>query len=139
MHPFRARSGSVRASGVRLHPVVAVQEQDPVARRPVDADVARRAQAAVLLVDDGQPSVPACLLVAQLARAVRRAVVDHDDLKVAVGLRDDAVQRLPEVGQHVVDGHYHVYERALGERVRVWLWLLHVRVASPGLHVVPAG
>ena len=50
MHPFRARSGSVRASGVRLHPVVAVQEQDPVARRPVDADVARRAQAAVLLV-----------------------------------------------------------------------------------------
>ena len=32
--------------------------------------------------------------------------------KVAVGLREDAVQRLPEVGQHIVDGHYQAHEGA---------------------------
>lgn len=44
--------------------------------------------------------------------AVRRAVVDHDDLEVAAGLREDAVQRLPELGQHVVDGRHHAHEGA---------------------------
>lgn len=76
-------------------------------------------------MDDGQSHVPARVLVAQLARAVRRAVVDHDDLEVAVGLREDAVQRLPEVGQHVVDGRYHAHEGAVFMRSG-----LHLRLGA---------
>ena len=70
---------------------------------------------------------------------IRRAVVEEDDVDAVVVLSEYAVYALRKVALHVVDGHHDGYERALGERVRVWLWLLHVRVASPGLHVVPAG
>ena len=59
--------------------------------------------------------------------------------EVVVALDEYAVDPLRQVAFHVVHGQHDGYERALGERVSVWLWLPHVRVASPGLHVVPAG
>lgn len=82
---------------------------------------------------------PRSVEVAEGRAPVSRAVVEEDDVDAVIVLREDAVDALRQAALHVVDGHHDGHERALGERVRVWLWLPRVRVASPGLHVVPAG
>jgi len=96
--------------------------RDPVVLRPVGAEVA-----------------PRSVEVARRWAPVRRAVVEEDDVDAVVVLGEHAVDAMRQVALHVVDGHHDGYEQALGERVRVRLWLPHVRVASSQLCMVPAG
>gem|GEM_PF-2628576 len=95
---------------VRLPEVVGVQEGDHRPGGDRHARVARRRHAAVRAA---QPAHAAVGEPGAEARGgvVGRAVVDHDDLEVAVGLRERARDRLPDDAGAVEgrdhDGHPH--------------------------------
>lgn len=120
-HPYARREMPQFPCCARLRRVWDGNGRGSVVRCPVDAEVA-------------PPSVE----VAEVRLPVRRAVVEEDDVEVVVVLGEYAVDALRRVALHVVDERHHGYERALRERVRVWLWLLHVRVSIPRLCVAPA-
>lgn len=65
--------------------VVGVQERDKVSARLVDAGVARRAAAAILLTDENDARVGEFL--DHTRRIVFRAVVDDDNLEILIRLR----------------------------------------------------
>ena len=85
--------------------VVAVNKQQPFAPGGLDAGVARRAQAAVLLVDHpDQAQVGGGVVVAQRAAfAVGGAVVHQNDLIVLQLLGKDGGHTGPQIVGHVVD------------------------------------
>ncbi len=102
--------GNGQALGHRLERalgegVVAVEEEDVVAAGLGGADVARVADAAVLLQVDGHDAtVAGGVLVDDPAAGVRGAVVHGDDLEVGEGLPEDRVEALAQVALHLVDG-----------------------------------
>ena len=75
-----ARSASSRPG----HGVIAVQKQQPVVLRGLQAGVARGGQTAVLPVDDPQAGDLSGKGIAKLARQIGRAVIDKDALPVAL-------------------------------------------------------
>ena len=87
----------------RLDPVVRVGKEDVVALGVLNAEIARRGQAAVGLVKDADVVCAASLLVTDRTAAVGRAVVDQDDLKVAVSLAEHGVHRLGQILPRIVN------------------------------------
>jgi len=57
-------------------------------------------------VDDGDPVVCSCVLVADGTARIRGAVIHEDDLHQRVGLGEQGVQALADVALDVADGHY---------------------------------
>jgi hypothetical protein len=92
---------------LRKHRVVGVHERDQLTARVPDAQVARSAEPAV--GSRHHPDVGEAVGVVARNRGgpVGRTVVDHDDLEVAVGLREDAVDGLGQVVLDVEGGHDH--------------------------------
>ena len=97
--------------GVRRDDVVGVGEGQQLAARVPDPLVAGGPQPVVVGVHDADPGVAAGVLVRDRARAVGGAVVDDHDLEVPVALRQDAVERLGQVGRDVVHRHDHADQR----------------------------
>lgn len=118
----------------RLDEVVAVDEADPIAARDVDARVPSRREAAVRLVDDPDARVPRRVPVANRGAAVRGPVVDDDDLEVAMGLGEHAVEAAREVDLDVVDGDDDGDEGACGRAPN----RIHHRAPSPAGSGSPA-
>ncbi len=87
-----------RAQRVRGERVVAVQEEQVVARRLGGAGVAGAAQSSVLGQVDGlHAHVAGRVLVDDRAAAVRRAVVHGDQFEIGVRLREHRIQALGQV------------------------------------------
>jgi hypothetical protein len=66
--------------------IVAIQKCEQLAARHAGPRVAGGAQAAVALLDQTEAAVARTEARRDLGAAVARAVVDHDDLEVLVGL-----------------------------------------------------
>ena len=62
--------------------------------------------------------IPSGIALRDFARAVGRAIVDDDELKVAEGLVEDALDRLGQVPRRVVDGHLDRNGGAMGISLR---------------------
>ena len=96
----------------RVDPVVRLDDGNPLAAGHLQASVARGAIALVGLVDHNHARI-ACLELAQdRERAILRAIVQADDLKLAVRLGKNAFQALDEVLLHVAHGNDDGNERA---------------------------
>ena len=91
-----------------MPPIVLIEKSDQLAAGRVDARVARRGRAAIGLSNDAHPTAAG----GQDRRAlVRRSVVHRDDLDRRVLLREDALERVAQVGGAVVDGQDAADER----------------------------
>ena len=104
VHLGRLRARAPKGGGgirhrVWIEVVVSVEEDDEVTRAAGEARVEGRALAAVLLEDRDDL---AAVALDDPARPVSGAVVDDDQLEVVVGLRERAVDRLPDEALHVV-------------------------------------
>ncbi len=88
------------------HLVVAVGEGYPLATGVVEAEVAGGGDAAVGLVENADAGVTGSIFVADGGAAVGGAVVDEQQLKVGVGLRQYRVDAPPQILFGIVDGHY---------------------------------
>ena len=121
--------GLLPLESVGARTVVGVHEREHRALRHLDGCVSGRAVARVLLVD-----VAHALAVASRDRgaAVARAVVDDDQFERAIGLREDAFDRLPEVGGAVVDADEDA-DRLPGRRL-----MLCIRALRCGLGRIAA-
>lgn len=78
-----------------------IEEGDELPPGMVEADAPRVAEAPVRLAQDAQPGVAKAPFDGVRA-AVRRSVVDEEDLEAAVRLREDALERLPDVAGGVM-------------------------------------
>jgi hypothetical protein len=83
--------------------VVGVAEGDQLARRGLDAPVAGGCHAGVLLTDDLDR---ACECADDIGCSVGGAVVDDDELEVAVALPEDAARGGGDRPGRVVGGHH---------------------------------
>ena len=90
---------------IQFHPVVGVGEDDIVALRVVDAEVAGGGQAAVGLMEHPDVVPALGLPVAHVLAAVGGAVVHDDDFIIPVGLAQQAVHGLGEIFARVVHGY----------------------------------
>ena len=72
--------------------------------------IARGAIALVGLVHHNDARVPGGKRLHDSQRGVLAAIVDADDLKLPVRLRQDALQALRKVLLHVADGNYDGHE-----------------------------
>ncbi len=95
------------AQRVRWQQVVGVDERQELAPRSTHAGVAGRAEPAVGTGEELDARVAADVVQGDRARAVRRPVVDEQDLEVLERLGEDGVEALPEVGLDVVEGDDH--------------------------------
>jgi hypothetical protein len=92
-----------RAQRARRQRVVPVDEQEVLARGVRHPRVAGLTQADVLIqVDHLDPGIGVGVLVEDLVRAVRRLVIDGDQLEVGEVLVEYRVEAFPQVGPHVV-------------------------------------
>ena len=82
--------------------VVGIDEQDVLALRRFDTDVARDRNAAVFLVNDAEARILRRRLVADRAAAVLRPVVDKNGFPVLIRLRRDRFQAKTEIVFNVV-------------------------------------
>jgi hypothetical protein len=87
--------------------VVGVHPRDELAAGEPEALVERLGEAGVRAADQADAVVDGGVLVEDRGRAVRRTVVDQDQLEVAERLREDAVERLREVALGIEDRHDH--------------------------------
>ena len=90
--------------------IVGIKKRNCLASRDIQTDITRHAESAILLMDDAEARIPFREIVANLPRAICGTVIDDDHLKVAVGLGEDAVQSLNEVGTYVVHWNNHADE-----------------------------
>ena len=97
------RRGPLEEGGRQV--VVGVDGEDVGAARALDRDVARARGAAVVDPVHGDAGLARRLLEDGERAPVGRAVVDHHDLEVAVGLPRHALERLREVVAGVEDGN----------------------------------
>ena len=114
------RAQQRRVGGRRQH-VVGVQEREVLAGHVLDAGVARRAEAAVGPLHDADALVVVGVAPRDLEARVGRAVVDDQDLEVAVRLAYQRRQALVEVVLDVVDGNDDAdlrHQRAVRRRSR---------------------
>ncbi len=86
----RSQVGDLPRDLVRQDHVVRIQEHDVIGLRHTGAAVACRGRARIVLID-----VPDSIAIGRQhrARVVGRAVIHHDDLYVAIGLPQYAVDR----------------------------------------------
>ena len=87
----------------RFNPVVGLDDGDPCASRLFQSAIAGGSVALVLLVDDADALVASGVCLHDGERAVRAAVVQADDLQLAVRLRENAVEALRKVRLRVED------------------------------------
>ncbi len=91
--------------GVRGEGVVAVEEDQVVAARPLHPGVAGGAEALVLgQVHGAYARVAGRELVEDRAAGVRRAVVDRDQFEIRIGLRQHRLQALVQIRLNLVRG-----------------------------------
>ena len=82
---------------LRLDPVVGIHKADVFALGDVQPRVAGGADAPVLLVNHDNARIICGIFVADLAAAVRRSVVNQNQLKVSEGLCKNAVDALGQI------------------------------------------
>src|SRR5690606_12666439 len=88
-----------------------------LATRPRDAEVARGGATAVVAPHQDDARIVEAL--DDLHRAIRRSVVDHDDLVILPRLREDGAEGVGDVALPVV----HRDDDAEGEGIRIHVWL----------------
>ena len=91
--------------------VVGVDERQELAARVLDPEVAGDALPGVGLLEERDAAVVLGDPVNDVAGAVGRTVVDHDDLEVVQRRGQQAVEALPDVGLDVVGRHDHAQGR----------------------------
>jgi hypothetical protein len=97
----------LKAQLARREAVVSVEKGVEISGGVLDGTVTGRAVASILLGDHRHlREAPG-----DLGCAIRRAVVDHDQLDRLVVLRQDALDRLAEIGGSVVRADHHAQER----------------------------
>ena len=83
---------------IAVYFIVGIHIIEIFARSGLCAEISRAARSAVfLLMDNPNPAVRGCNLIAYLAAAVLGAIVDEYKLKVGKGLPKNAVKRIPEI------------------------------------------
>ena len=90
-----------------MHPVVAVHEGQPLAAavglRPINAHIPGGGKAAVFLVNHVNPAIPPGVFLADVAAAVRAAIVHQHKVKIRKRLGKDAVHAPVQERLHLVD------------------------------------
>ena len=95
-------------------PVVGIHAGDVLTPRGGEAVVQRADDAGVCPGDDADTLVPVGVVVEDRQGRIGAAVVDTDQFPILKSLRQDAVDRLDQVGLGVVDGHQHGDARVVG-------------------------
>ena len=89
--------------------IVGIDRADDAPPRRIEPRVARGGRTGVLLRDHANAGIATSNALKHRSRAVRRAVVHADKLKVAHGLRKHRLDALPHRGRRVVHGHDERY------------------------------
>ncbi len=100
-----------------LAPIVAVEEVQVLALRGVHACVTRGGGTGVFLRDDAHAGIGRGKLFHDGDGAVGRAIIDADELDVAIRLRKKALQTLAHMLLAVVHGHDDGHQRTGGHRI----------------------
>ena len=92
---------------IRMHPVVAVHEGQPLAAavglRPINARIPGGGKAAVFLMNDMDSTVFPGVFLADIAAAVRAAIVHQHKVKIRKRLGKDAVHAPVQERLHLID------------------------------------
>ena len=119
-HPVRGdhKVGAVLQGGLHkvlgvigIQKVIAVRKLDIVALRKGKPGVPRAGNTLVLLVHHHDAGIPCPELLADGKAVIRRAVVQHDDLQLLIGLAANAFQTAGKPLLGVVHGHDDADER----------------------------
>ena len=114
--------------------VIGVEEREVVALDVAGALVAGGAEAVVGGVDHADPRVAGGPLLGDVAGPVGRAVVDHDRLPGAVGLRHEALQARRQPLLDAVGGHHDADQRVTSPQQPHGPNLAPPRRATTGWH-----
>ncbi len=90
---------------LRVKPIVAVQQKNPLRAGTLHAEPTRRRHAAVGFVEDADARIARGVFVADCAGIVRRAVVHENQLEVRDRLREHALDALGQILFDLVDGN----------------------------------
>jgi hypothetical protein len=94
-----------RLQRVGLYPIVGFNECDVPTGGNIQARVASGRESLGQLMNDSHSRVVRGIFLADRATAIRGPILDEEDLQSAVGLSDNAVDALPQVTLHLVDGN----------------------------------
>ena len=72
----------------------------------VHSSVARCGEPRIRLMDEANTSITLGIGITDRPTTIGRAVIDDDHLQRHIGLAEDRVEALLEVGRYVVDGDY---------------------------------
>ena len=108
-----ARSTSRRVAFC-VQPVVAVDELQVLAARAFNGQIARRGNAAVLLVDHAEPGIALGVHAADLQARVARAVVDQQNFDILIALAAHTLDAGCKVGSGVVNRDDNADKRCIG-------------------------
>ena len=103
-----------QAGGVCVQPVVAVDELQVLAARAFNGQIARRGNAAVLLVNYTEPGIALGVHAADLQTGVTRAVVDQQNFDILIALAAHTLDAGCKVGRGVVNRDNNADKRCIG-------------------------
>ena len=93
---------------IRMHPIVAVHEADPLAvavgKGPVDAGIPGSRQSPILLMNDIHANILLRIFITDRTAFVRTAVIHEDQFEVRKRLRKDAVNAAADIWLYIVYG-----------------------------------
>jgi hypothetical protein len=75
----------------RLYPIIGIHKTYPITPRIIQSNISRKAHPSICLMDDLNAGVGFCISVTYLAAAVRRAVINENDIQILMRLVKDAV------------------------------------------------
>ncbi len=91
---------------IRKPCVIGVHERDEIAGNVFDTGIARLSRTNVVLVGMNRDTTILILVFLRKSkRCVRRAIFDHDELPVLIGLRKNGVEGLDKIRLSIVEGH----------------------------------
>ena len=96
---------------IRLKEVIGLENSDILADRIGQPHVHGGAVTRVGLIDHSEASVGLHIPMDDGERAVRRSIVDAQDLEIREGLSNQRVEALLEIALDVANGHQHRYLR----------------------------
>ena len=89
---------------IEFQPIVAICKINILARNLRKGSIACRGDSLILLVNHHHTVVPGGVFITDGTAFVSGTVIYTDDLQIAVGLVYNAVQALPQIRGHVING-----------------------------------
>ena len=92
---------------LRQHKVIGIHKADVFAPCHIQPKIARRGHPTVFFVENAHPGILRRIALHDLPAVVRRTIVHNDQLKIPVGLRQQAVQTRGQILFHLIDRYDH--------------------------------